>query len=113
MLQKTFGKTGARFLASLIKINVDTLMLGEKQPEYKKYYMVKGVAIIFSLIGIIVIFINWQIGLGIIGLEIIFQVYSKFSKRRTMTNFINNILTNIALDNFKEGMGKLFSHYIA
>lgn len=97
----------------LIVINVDALMLGQKLPEYKKYHPIKGAAKLIFLAGIVTLFFNWKIGLGVIGLGVIINIYGSTVKNRTKTDFAENILTNINEDNLKEGMGTLCSHYIA
>jgi len=96
-----------------ISVNVDALALGQKLPEYRKHHPIKGLAKVVFVGGIVTLFFNWKIGLGVIGLGIVINIYGSTVQTNTSSDFTADILRNIKDNNLKEGMVTLCSHYIA
>jgi len=99
--------------ANRIRIGIDALMLGIKLPEYSRHQTWKGLSIFFFLAALIVVFFHWKTGIGIFILGILFNIYSRITKQRTMQRFTNQILTNVKNNNIKDGFAMLCSHYMA
>ena len=80
--------------------------------EYKRHHSIIGLAIFFLILGLVIIFFNWKIGLGISVVGLLLRIYGNFIKQKTINKFLDSIFYNIDLNNPKDGMTNLCQHYI-
>jgi len=79
-----------------IGINVSVLSLVKSFPQYGGYHVWKGLAIVLFLIGLIVLFFEWKIALGVVLLAVISQTIGKVKRRRSGQRFLEEIKSGIA-----------------
>jgi len=74
-----------------ITIQPDMLFLSRNFPEYGKYYIWKGLAMIAFLVGAILLFIYWQVGVSLLLLGSGINYYSKHKKVSDGRRFVKNL----------------------
>lgn len=89
-------------------------MLANKLQEskYTRYRTFGGLSILLIIAGLVTIFFNWKIGLGLIVGSIILKIISSNSKKRVSRNFALELTSKINT-NSDEGMFDLCQYYIA
>lgn len=96
-----------------IIIKTDMLFLSRNLPEYGKYHIWKGLALISFLAGIVLLFFYWQAGVIIIVVGVCSNFYSKFKKVAAVKKFTEDMRKEIIQNPLSMGMAKLCAHYIA
>ena len=96
-----------------ITVQPDMLFLSKNFPEYGKYNIWKGLAIIAFLVGAILLFIYWQAGVSLLLLGIGIKYYSKHKKVSDGGRFVNSLRKEVIQNPQSKGMAELCSHYIA
>ncbi len=96
-----------------IIIKTDMLFLSRNFPEYGKYHIWKGLALISFLAGIVMLFFYWQAGVIIIVVGVCSNFYSKLKKVATVKKFTEDMRKEIIQNPLSMGMAKLCAHYIA
>lgn len=97
-----------------IIIVASTNMLADKLQEskYTKYRIFGGLFMLLFIAGIITIFFNWEIGLGLIILAFISKKTSSYLKSKISKNFTKDITLKFS-KNSDEAMFDICQYYIA
>jgi len=96
-----------------IMVQPDMLFLSKNIPEYRKFQIWKGLSLIAFLIGVILLFFFWQIGVCLLILGFGFNYYSKHKRVSDGQRFVKNLRKDVTQNPQSVGMAKLCSHYIA
>lgn len=96
-----------------IIIKTDTLFLSRNFPEYGKYHIWKGLALISFFAGIVLLFFYWQTGVIIMVIGVCSNFYSRFKKVTAGKKFTEDLRKEIIQNPLSMGMAKLCAYYIA
>lgn len=96
-----------------IIIKTDTLFLSRNFPEYGKYHIWKGLALISFFAGIVLLFFYWQAGVIIMVIGVCSNFHSRFKKVTAGKKFTEDLRKEIIQNPLSMGMAKLCAHYIA
>ena len=96
-----------------ISIYPDFIFLARDFPEYKKYAVWKGLAILIFLISLLVFIFSWKIAIFILALSVVCHIIGNLQRRVSGQKFVSGIKTSIMARDVSKGVGKLCAHYIA
>jgi hypothetical protein len=83
-----------------------------QEPKYTKYKKYENLSRLLAIAGLIYIFFNWKIGLGLILVSLVINLISKKIKKRISGDFEALLTSKIKLD-LDEGMFDICQYYIA
>lgn len=95
-----------------LTILVDPLFLKQIHPEFGKSYTWKGLSSIVSLIGIVLIFFNLELGIGAILLGIIVGLYGNSVRTKEGRQFTERLVGQVISDPNFDGMVDLTFYYM-
>ena len=96
-----------------IRVNVDMLMLGIKFPDHGKYHIWKGLGIVVSLIGIILLLFIWQVGIIFLIIGFSSRLYGGYVRNKGGREFTDALIRDVRQKPSSNGMANLCAHYIA
>jgi hypothetical protein len=96
-----------------ITLNPDMLFLSRNFPEYGRYHIWKGLTITSLLIGAVLLFFYWPVGVILLLLSVGCYFFSKYKKVADGKRFIKGLRKELIQNPLSKGMAKLCAHYIA
>lgn len=96
-----------------IILNPDMIFLSRNFPEYGRYHIWKGLALIAFLVGIVLLFFYWPAGVILLLVGVGCNFYSKFKKVADGKKFIEELRKEVIQNLLSKGVAKLCAHYIA
>jgi len=102
------------FRSNTIIIIASPTMLANKlqEPKYMRYRTFGGLSILLIIAGLITLFFNWKIGLGLIVSSFIAKFISSKMKNSSSKNFARDITSKVN-EKSDEGMFDICQYYIA
>lgn len=100
--------------ANNIVIVASPNMLASKlqEPKYTRYRTFGGLSILFLIVGIITVFFNWKIGLGLFVVSFLAKFISSKMKNNSSKNFAHELTSKIN-ETPDDGMFDVCQYYIA
>lgn len=113
-----FHKSYEDFIDSILSKKIIIVaspnLLADKiqEPKYTRYRTFGGLSIFLFFIGLITLFFNWKIAIGIFVLAFILRKISTYLKFKSSQNFAKEITSKFS-SNPDEGMFDICQYYIA
>lgn len=95
-----------------LAVHVDTLRLSMILPQYGRYHAWKGGGIVLTIIGIVLVWLLWQLGAALILFGAGTYLYGKYIRFNDAKEFGENLMKEATLRPYKGGFSSLCSHYL-
>ncbi|MFO7956104.1 MAG: hypothetical protein R6X33_03285 [Candidatus Brocadiia bacterium] len=96
-----------------LSVQVDPLFLAHNFSEYARYHRWKGVGIISLIVGFVLVWFWWSLGVGLLVTAIALWTYSNRVRFNDAKMFAEQLMKDATLKPMQNGYARLCANYIA
>lgn len=104
---------GGLIAARSLSVHVDALRLGRNLPQYRRYHVWKGAGTVLLVVGLLVLWFVWQIGVLLMVLGVGTHFWSNRIRFSDAQQFAESLMREATLNARAGGYAGLCCHYIA